>query len=445
MNLKRKLKSLTKESASSAPKKPGVYIFFDKKRNPIYVGKSKSLRNRLGSYYATNLSPKTAQIINGAEYFTTIIVTSELEALLLEAKLVKASNSKYNSQLKDDKNPLYIRITKEKYPRVLTARRIEENEPNIAFFGPFPSSENVKSVLKILRRIFPYAEHKPTKKRCLYSQMGLCDPCPSIIESTANQQEKKALRKSYLKNIRMIRQTLSGNISKVVRILEIEMGQFSKNEKFEEAEKFKRQLKRIEYVTQPITPVHEFVKNPNLAEDIRRDEFYDLKNILKPYLKLQKDLERIEAFDISHLSGVSPAASMVTFIKAEAEKNFYRLFRIRQKKGQDDTSSLKEVALRRIKHLKDWGKPDLILVDGGKAQVGVFNEIFIKEKIPVVGLAKRFETLVIPLSGNDGENFKQVRLIKGPAKNLLQRIRNEAHRFAQKYHHKLLTKKLIGS
>src|SRR3989344_5172386 len=130
---------------------------------------------------------------------------------------------------------------------------------------------------------------------------------------------------------------------------------------------------------------------------------------------------------------------MVTFMDGEADKNFYRHFRIRQGKGNDDISSLREVISRRIRHLESWGRPDLIFVDGGKGQVATFSKILSPYGIPVVGIAKRYETLIVPVGGA----FKSIRLHPSPALRLVQRIRDEAHRFARRYHHKLLTKSII--
>src|SRR3972149_9793470 len=135
------------------PESAGIYIFF-RGNLPVYIGKAINLKNRLGSYYSTSLAPKTTRMLSEADGLSFIKVTSELDSLLLEAKLVHDLKPQYNSALKDDKHPLYIRITKEKYPRVLTARKIQREEPNLAFYGPFPSSTTVRSVLRMLRRIF---------------------------------------------------------------------------------------------------------------------------------------------------------------------------------------------------------------------------------------------------------------------------------------------------
>lgn len=434
---------LSKRNLKVVTDAPGVYIFWDKDGNPLYVGKSVNLRSRLSSYLTLQLSEKTRNMMSEATYFSTIRVTSELEALLLEARLVKAYQTKYNSQLRDDKHPLYIRITREVYPRVLTARKIESNEPNLAFFGPFPASTSVAHVLLMLRKIFPYSQHKLGKRGCLYSQMGLCDPCPNEIEKANSNDLKSVLKGKYLGNIRRIRAILSGNIKRVLEKLDDEMKKLAKHEQFEEAANVRNQVERLMYITTPITPTSAYLENPDLIEDIKRKELDSLKYILKKYLKIEK-LSRIECFDVAHLAGSHTTSSMVTFIDGEAEKRFYRHFKIRQKKPGNDIAALSEVAKRRSRHFEDWGIPDLVIVDGGRAQVGALDAVLKEYKIPVVGLAKRFETLVIPFKINGRMTFKELRVPRGPSLNLLQRIRDEAHRFARRLHHKLILKELIN-
>lgn len=443
-----KLEKVVFNSANikKAAEEPGIYIFMDSASKPLYVGKAINLKSRLSSYLSSSLLPKTRQMVNEAAFFSTVKVGSELEALLLEARLIRTFQTKYNSQLKDDKKPLYIAITKEKYPEILTARKIDEKSDHQAFFGPFPYSGSVKSVLKLIRRVFPYAQHKVGKRPCLYSQMGLCSPCPSEIESllVGKEDAKNTLRKSYLKNILMIKKVLSGNIGKVLKDLEKEMKTYSIKEDFESAQKVYAKIRELKYVTQPVTSVKKFIENPNLMEDIRGEELKKLRDLLEKYIPLTRNLVRIECFDVAHLSGYHATASMVTFIKGKAEKRLYRHFRIRQKKGQDDIASLAEIAKRRVSHLAGWGKPDLIIVDGGKGQVGVFASVMEEFGIPVVGIAKRFETLVIPVLQQSKMEFRQILLIRGGALNLVQRIRDEAHRFTRRYHHILIHKSLIG-
>lgn len=459
----RKNKILTKKSeAKKLPQEAGIYIFWDKSKTAIYIGKANNLRSRLSSYFLVNLSEKTARMVSAACDISFVQVSSELEALLLEAKLVSTYKPKFNAALKDDKHPLYIRITKEKYPRVLTARSIHKKEPSVAFYGPFPSSKNVRSVLQMTRRIFSYSQHKIGKRGCIYSQIGFCNPCPNIIEKTQDKFEKNTLSKKYKKNISLIKRLFDGNLKSVRKDLERNMSKLAKLENYEEAKSVRDQIDKLDYTTQHITSPEKFLENPNLLEDIRKKELTNLKDLInqsgknfgkKNYLEI---LKRIECFDVAHLAGTNPAASMVTFINGQPDKSLYRHFKIRQKKGQSDFDSMAEVATRRVNNLKKWGRPDLVVVDGGKAQVSAFLKVFGKTKIPIIGTAKQSETLIIPITKvnsrltrsdavtNNSIRYEKIKLENINALNLVKRLRNEAHRFARRYHHHLVKRQLLN-
>ena len=444
-----KVLKFNKNNLKTVTRSSGVYLFKNSDGKVLYVGKANDLKARLQSYLAINLTPKTKKLLDLTEYFSFIKVNSEIEALLLEASLTKKLQPKFNASLKDDKNSLYIRITKEKYPKVTTARKIEEKpkkgERNIAFYGPFPSSANVKSVLKMMRRIFPYSDHRIGKRRCIYSQISLCEPCPNEIEKNKNIIKQKEMMKKYIRNIHLIKGVLDGRIVYVRKKLKAEMDRLSKQERFEDAKMIRDEIRKLDYITQPIVPISKFIRNPNLIEEIRTQESEALRKFIKKQINLSSALKRIECYDVAHLAGTNPAASMVTFVNGEPDKSLYRRFKIRQTKGNSDTDSLREVAKRRIGHLSTWGIPDLIIVDGGRAQVGVFRKYFGEKNIPVVGLSKKLDSLVIPVEDRKlmTNNFIDRIVPRGPARNLVQRIRDEAHRFAQVYHHKLVTKKLI--
>lgn len=423
------------------PESPGVYVYF-KGASVIYIGKAINLKRRVTSYFDLDLEPKTARMISEADAISYIKVTSELEALLLEALLIRSYMPHYNIAAKDDKHPLYIVITKEEFPRVLAVRKLDSNKvPNLVSFGPFPSSASVKSVLRMIRRIFPYSDHKLGKRGCLYSHIGLCDPCPSeIVQST----QYKVLRAKYLKNIKHIKAVLSGKFAGVRKDLEKEMDTLSKLQKYEEAAEIRNKINSLDYITQPQMPTDFYMQNPNLFEDQRKLEIRELGKLIGGWKLATGNLHRIECFDIAHFAGTNPTASMVTFIDGEADKSFYRHFKVKQIKGNSDVDSLKEVISRRLNHLESWGRPDLIIVDGGKPQVAVFSRELEKYNIPVVGIAKRFETLVIPYHMDETLAFKEIRLPKGGALNLVQRIRDEAHRFARRLHHKLVSREFTS-
>lgn len=434
---------LSKENVKNATLDVGVYIFWDEKKKPLYVGKSVNLRNRLESYLRNDLHVKTAQMVSLARYFSTISVTSELESLLLESYLVKKNQPKYNIELKDDKSPLYIRITKDEFPAVITARKGDrDNFPKDTYFGPFPSSASVRMVLRLLRRIFPYADHKVARRPCIYSQIKLCNPCPSYIAHLKDPILREQLTNQYKKNISYIKKILSGKMPSIKKEFERVMNEYASREEFEKASEVRAIIDRLNYITQPVNPASYFETNPNLREDLRDRELKELLRIVRLHIPNVTTISRIECFDIAHLGGSHPTASMVTFVEGEANKAYYRHFKIYQKKSRSDVDSLTEVAQRRLKHLEDWGKPDLIIVDGGKPQLGVFLETFQGTGIPICGLAKRFETLVFRVEINGITRFVEYRLPEGGALHLVQRLRDEAHRFARRLHHKLVSKSI---
>ena len=426
---------ITKENFLKLPEVAGVYTFW-KNKTPIYIGKSVNLKSRLNSYLAITLGVKTAKMVSEADEVSFVEVTSDLESLLLESFLVKKYKPKYNIVLKDDKHALYIVITKEEFPRVLSVRKLlVSGQKIIASFGPFPNSTNVKVILKMIRKIFPYSDHKTGKKPCLYSHLGLCNPCPNYINGIENNDEKKFETARYKRNIRNIKLVLSRKFNVVRKGLESEMNNFSKLQKYEEAKLVRDRIKILDYITQEKTDIAMFVENPNLTEDIRAQEISDLKVLLNTKFNIQS-LNRIECFDIAHLQGVSATASMVVLINGEKENSEYKHFKVKQKNGQSDYDSMREIAGRRVKHIEDWGKPDLIIVDGGLGQVKIFNDVFVKNDIPVVGIAKHPDRLVFP----DGTKVR----LKGQSLQLVSRIRDEAHRFARRLHHKLLSKNLLS-
>lgn len=439
----KRLKVFNEVNVSKITENPGVYIYIDNTKKTLYIGKAINLKKRIRSYQTSTLIGKTNKLINETKYFTVIEVNSELESLLLESYLVRKHKPLYNTQLKDDKNPLYIKITKEKYPKVLTVRKRDIGKDKSVYFGPFPQTKAVKTVLTQLRKIFPYSKHNIGKRACIYSQIGLCSPCPNVVENTSDLRNKKVMSRAYLKNINYIRGTLSGRIKSVRRKMVKELLSLSQQEYYEQANIIKDKIKKYDYITQQITPIENYLKNPNMLEDIRASEIRDLKLILNKYMKFEKKLSRIECYDIAHLSGSFPTASMVTFIEGAPCKQFYRHFRIRQKSGADDIASLREVVERRVKHFDTWGKPDLVIVDGGKSQTKIISKIFTVFGIPVIGIAKRSDSLIIPKDTGKQKQFLQVKIKPTPGFLLIKKLRDESHRFARRYHHKLLQKNLI--
>ncbi len=435
------MKQSLKNKISKSPHQPGVYRFLNNHNEVLYVGKAKDLKNRLTSYTAPppTLLPKTAIMLQQAENVTFQTVGSEVEALLLEAKLIRDLQPKYNSITKDDKHPLYIKITREKFPKILTVRK--EDDKKSIYFGPFPSSGSITAVLKLLRRVFPYcSQQKIGKRACFYSHLGLCRPCPSEIVKNKNEDERKRQTKLYQANVLQIKRILSGRIQDIVRQLEREMIIKAKEEDFEKAAELRDKINHLRYIIQrPLSP-NEIILNPNLPEDLAQKRNEALRQVLLVRGIKLPHLALLEAYDIANIQGRSAVGSQVSFVNGSPEKNLYKRYRIRLPNRPNDVGMIKEVLKRRLAHT-DWPYPQLFLVDGGKPQVAAATEVFSEKNvtIPVIGLAKKEEEIVIPKGGN----FEIVRLQRAdPALQLLQHIRDEAHRFAQRYHHLLMKKRL---
>lgn len=417
---------MLEKSLKKLPETSGVYIFKNTKGTPIYIGKAKNLKNRLSSYFTTNLEPKTSLMIKDSKHLTYIKVDSEFDAILLEARLVRKFLPKFNIELRDDKSPLYIGITKEVLPRILTFRKPQLDKVSLVLsFGPFQTTP--RKILRLLKRIFPFSTHKPGRRPCLESQIGLCNPCSSEIGNNL------ILKTKYLNNVKNVRKILSGKSKSLLKTLYKEMDEYAKQEKFEGAQNIKNQIYMLENLGKSYASPDDYLKDPNLLEDIRNKELKNLEEILAKSFKL-KALSRIECFDVAHLAGSYPTASMVTFINGEPDKSLYRHFRIYSKKTKSDTDMMREVFRRRLKHFTDWGEPDLVIVDGGKPQVTTAHEVI--KNFPIVGLAKRYETIVI----KKDQGFIEIPVPQGPVLNLLQRIRDESHRFSRRLHHKLVAK-----
>jgi len=401
------------------PEKSGVYIFKEENGKIVYIGKAKNLRQRIKQHLLSQSKLKDKKL-----KIDFILVESEFEGLLLEASLIKKYQPKYNVRLKDDKSPLYIKITEEKFPRVFPARKNEGG------YGPYPQAKTVRTILKFLRRIFPYRSCKKIpKKPCLYFHLKLC---PGVC---INQSEKD--KKNYQKTIKHLKNLLERKSSKVIKELKKEMNKSAENEEFEKAREIRDKVSQIEWLIQKRHLVDEYLENPYLLEDIRQRELKEVKKILN----LKKIPKRIEGFDISNILGGKASGGMVVFLDGEPEKSLYRRFKIKTEEKPNDIAMIKEVISRRLKH-KEWEMPNLILVDGGKGQVKGAMEILrlFRLKIPVVGLAKKLEILIFPkIEPNESKlKFKEIKLPNDSlALNLLKRIRDEAHRFAHLYHLKL--------
>jgi excinuclease ABC subunit C len=417
------------------PTKEGVYQFIDENGEVLYVGKAKNLRKRVSSYFQhKDLGAKTRALVDRIEKIRTINTDSELESLILEANLIKKYSPRYNARLTDGKTFYQTKITvKDDIPKVLLARR--ENDGKSVYFGPFPNSSDLKMVLKIIRRIFPYQSVENHAKRyCLYYHLNLC-PCPPMFKTKEDLKE-------YRTNIRHIIQFFNGETKKIIKELEKERDEHSKEENFEKALEIQKKIDAVVLVTTQRRSPFEYEQNPNLRSDIRSDETSELLKVLQSKgIKIEK-LNRIECYDISNITGKFAVGSMVVFTNGERDSSEYRRFQIKRppKVVPNDFAMMREVVKRRFNH-EEWPFPDLLIVDGGKGQISSVNKGLFEMNIevPVIGIAKREELLIT-------STFEVIRLPRNSkALMLVRRIRDEAHRFAITYHRKLRSKYLTKS
>lgn len=440
-----------REKLKDLPAEPGVYFHKDTVGGIIYVGKAASLRNRVRQYFqkSRNRDPKTEALV--AEIVDTdwMVVESELEALFLEAEMVRRYMPRFNILLRDDKSTTYIRIDYDsEYPTVSTTRRPLDD--GARYFGPYWSAASVRQALKTLRRIFPFATRRiPGQKRAtLHYHLGLD---PGLEEGRTSLVEYRA-------NLRKLIAIIEGKRGTIEKDLERDMKRLAKEQNFEGAAKIRNQLFALHNLSkQVIFSDKEFM---DISKDHALSELVEL-------LGLSAYPRRIEGYDISHMQGSDVVASMVVFTNGVSDKHEYRKFKTR-KDQNNDFFNMNETIKRRLseKNRKAWGIPNLFLIDGGKGQLDAAIQARDEmgcERIPFIGLAKREEQVVIhkaksnvalhteilqKLGGFMSESDDFI-LLNVPHNThivkLLQRIRDESHRFAVSYHSTLKQKRQTKS
>jgi excinuclease ABC subunit C len=433
------------------PKEPGVYFHKNAEGEIIYVGKAAVLRNRVRQYFQKSRArdPKTEALV--AEIVDTdwMVVESELEALFLEAEMIRRYMPRYNILLRDDKSMSYIRIDYDSdYPTVTTTRRPLDD--GARYFGPYLSTLGVRKALKALRRIFPYAvTRSPGQKRAtLYYHLGL-DP---------GLEEAKTSLEDYRANLRKLMLVIEGKRTSIIKEVERDMKRAAKEANFELAAKLRNQLFALQNLgRQVIFSDKEFI---DISKDHALSELVEL-------LGLAKYPARIEGYDISHQQGTDVVASMVVFTNGVSNKGEYRKFKTKIDHN-NDFYNMNETIKRRMseKNRKAWGVPNLILIDGGKGQLDAAlkaRDELEQSQIPFIGLAKREEQIVIHKE-KSGVTLNQAKLHKlggffqetdefilvnvphtTNLVKLLQRIRDESHRFAVSYHTVLKVKRQTAS
>src|SRR3989344_4893800 len=412
-----KLKTLPKSKISELPKTTGVYYFIEKNKT-IYIGKAINIKDRVKNHFFQP-SYRDNLFINKVTKIGFIETGSEIEALVLEARLIKKYQPKFNVIWKDDKNYFYVAITKSLTPIIyITHQKNEKTE----YVGPFVEGTALKKTLRFLRRVFPYySTRRHPKNSCTYCHLGLCPGYnPDLAE--------------YKKNIKKLVLILKGKRNTVLNSLKKEMKQLSLRKEFEKAAKIRDRINNLQQVMSH-TGVIEAGKTDT-------DNWSKTEKSLKGILGINKNISRIEAYDVSNIQGKQATGVMVVFINGKADKNLYRKFKIKIEEKPNDIEMLKETLERRVAH-PEWQYPKIILMDGGIAQLNigikVKNQNLITKNIKVISIAKKYKELFI-------ENRKKPILLKTLPQeifNLIINLDDEAHRFAITYHKKLRKKYLL--
>ncbi|TWT38053.1 UvrABC system protein C [Posidoniimonas corsicana] len=424
---------------SKFPTTPGVYLFHDSAGRVIYIGKAKNLRARAGSYFlaAAAADARTRDLVREAHDIECVECDSEVDAMLMEARLIKDIQPRFNKELRDDKSFPYLQITThEDFPRVEITRTPKGSAAKL--YGPFTSVYALRGALQVLQRIFKFRtcsldidegdERWRWFRPCLLASIDQCTaPCNLRVS-----------KEDYRRDIARLRTFLDGGKVKLLRELKGEMQQASAELRFEKAARLRDEINLLERLDE----------RGDLEKDAQPEVFYvDPKKGLaglQKVLKLPDPIRVIEGVDIAHLAGQETVASLVQFIDGLPFKPGYRRYRIREVQGIDDFASIREVVARRFKRLEETDQtfPDLLLVDGGKGQLSRAMQAFESlgiEPPTVISLAKKEELVYRP-----GES-EPLRLSRNAfALRLLQYVRDESHRFAQHYHHLLRRKRTLG-
>jgi len=421
------------------PTGPGVYLMKDGEGRVIYVGKAVNLRNRASSYFtaAAEADRRTADLVPEIRDVDFIEAESEVDALLMEARLIKDIQPRFNALLKDDKTFPYLQITtREDFPRVEFTRQPESS--GVRLYGPFTSAGQLRGTIAVLQKIFRFRtcsldideqdERWRWFRPCLLASINQCTaPCNLRIS-----------REEYREDIRRLRLFLDGGRRALLKEMEDSMKQASRELRFEKAARIRDEIQSLESLN----------LRGDLESHAQPEVFYTdpRKGLegLRKLLSLSEIPRRIEGVDIAHLQGSETVASLVQFIDGLPFKPGYRKFRIKTVEGVDDFASMREVITRRFSSLSEEGEafPDLLLIDGGKGQLNAVMETFGLLGIsppPTVSLAKREEEIYVP---GESEPHRLSRHLW--ALRLLQYIRDEAHRFAQHYHHMLRRRSSLG-
>ncbi len=420
------------------PDAPGIYLYSDVKGKLLYIGKATSLKKRVGSYFTKAHNARIADLVANIARIDYIQTPTVIEALVLETNQIHTKQPPYNILSRDDKSFLYLCITNEDFPKPVLLRGLDLERVGVkpfstllsakakrqflAVFGPYISSRSLRTALELVRRSIPWSVCGGVLPReCFDSQIGRC---PGVCTGAISKTE-------YRKVIRQLITFFSGKKEEVVRGMRREMKRAAIAKDFERAAELRNKVEALEHI--------------NDVALITRDDDWDLAAEISPSLPRRGPgggmhinvLGRIEAYDIANISGTSNVASMAVFENGQPNKAEYRKFRIKSFDGANDVGAMEEVMRRRLARGKSdarWPMPDLFIIDGGEGQVNRVKDVM-KElgvEIPVIGIAKGFDRKQDRLVYD--ESNPELRRIAESSKEILQRARDEAHRFAGAYH-----------
>lgn len=394
----------------------------DKTGTVLYVGKAVSLNRRVRQHFERPHGPHIPEMTKQVAEIDYVEKPTALEALILEANLIKHYWPKYNVLQKDNKSFMYLAITNEDFPRPLLVRGTDLDDQAAktykVVFGPYTSSRSLKAALDLVRKAFPWTNCIPGQKRaCFYHHLKMC---PGVCIGVAD-------KKAYQKTMRDLMKFFEGKKEDILKAYQKEMKKAAKEKRFEEAASLRNKIYFLEHIQD--------------VAILKRDD--ELVDRIKPGEGMAVNLfGRIEGYDISNISGTSQVASMVVFENGAPAKAEYRKFKIKTVEGSNDVASMREALMRRLKH-REWRKPDLILIDGGLPQVHAAEEVLhhLHIQIPVVGIAKgrerkRNDIICSQVSVELCELCRKY-------VDLLAQVRDEAHRFAITYHKKVRSKKFL--
>lgn len=466
-----KINTILISKINKLPKKVGVYLFYPVRNKspktvadlkagqisngvyekPIYIGKAVNIKNRVKNHFSQP-SYRDNLFIKKIGKIGFIETNSEIEALILEANLIKKYQPKFNVAWRDDKNYFFIAVAqnKEKAPYIFITHRIHKSKfihhkSKIYYIGPFVEGNTLKKTLKFLRKVFPYyisARHP--KNKCAWCHLDLC-PGPKLFENPPSPETLEGLRE-YKKNIKKLILIFKGKSRKVLNSLKREMKASSNSQEFENAAKIRNQILALERIMAHARVIGgselPIISDSKTTGGIIAG-WAKTEKILQKIIGFKKPIKRMECYDVSNIQGKSATGSMVVFMNDKPDKSQYKKFRIRIKQEPNDIAMLKEILIRRFNH-PEWDLPEVVLIDGGKAQLNIAikckNQIS-KSKMKIKNL--KFIKIISIAKGRQ-ELFIESRKSPIPLKKLPQEIYNlikylddEAHRFAIAYHKKL--------